>query len=80
MVLFLKARSNLSFSKFGAELGFINGDHRLRLVQLFDPDSQLSSLTLIREHRLNTAASERPPLTLEMLLGEWQGRSSNPLP
>lgn len=64
-----------AFSEFGAELGFINRDRRLRLVQLFNPDSQLSSLTLIREHRLNTAASERPPLTLEMLLGEWQGEA-----
>lgn len=64
-----------AFSEFGAELGFINGARRLRLVQLFDPDSQLSRLTLIREHRLNTAASERPPLTLEMLLGKWQGEA-----
>lgn len=71
------------FSQFGAELGFIDGDacgnaervRRLRLVQLFDTDSNLSRLTLIREHRLNTPASERPPLTIEMLLGEWQGEA-----
>jgi hypothetical protein len=63
------------FSEFGAELGFINGDRRLRLVQLFNTDSHLSSLTLIREHRLKTEVAERPPLTLEMLLGEWQGEA-----
>lgn len=71
------------FSEFGAELGFINGDaygnaervRRLRLVQLFDTDSNLSRLTLIREHRLNTPPSERPFLTVEMLLGEWQGEA-----
>lgn len=63
------------FSEFGAELGFIDGNRRLRLVQLFDTHSNLSRLTLIREHRLNTPASERPPLTVEMLLGEWQGEA-----
>lgn len=61
------------FSEFGAELGFISGDRRLRLVQLFDKDSHLSNLTLIREHRQNTGATERPHLSIEMLLGEWQG-------
>lgn len=63
------------FSQFGAELGFINGNRRLRLVQLFDTDSNLSRLTLIREHRLNTQTLEHPPLTVEMLLGEWQGEA-----
>lgn len=62
------------FSEFGAELGFINGDRRLRLVQLFNTDSHLSSLTLIRE-RSDPEAVEHPPLTLEMLLGEWQGEA-----
>jgi hypothetical protein len=61
------------FSEFGAELGFIWGDRRLRLVQLFDKQSQLSGVTLIREHRLSTAAVERPPLIPEQLVGNWQG-------
>lgn len=61
------------FSEFGAELGFISGDRRLRLVQLFDKDSHLSNLTLIREHRQNTEATERPHLSIEMLQGEWHG-------
>lgn len=63
------------FAEFGAELGFINGDRRLRLVQLFDRDSHLSGLTLIRERRMNSQAPERLPLTLEMLVGNWQGEA-----
>ena len=63
------------FSEFGAELGLIAGNRRLRLVQLFDRESQLSQLTLIREQRAGSDAAERPPLTLEALLGEWQGEA-----
>jgi hypothetical protein len=63
------------FSEFGTEIGFIQGDRRLRLVQLFNKDSHLSSLTLIREHRQNTTAAERPPLSISSLLGEWQGEA-----
>ncbi|WAL60224.1 DUF3598 family protein [Thermocoleostomius sinensis] len=61
------------FSEFGAELGFIQSDRRLRLVQLFDKDGHFSRLTLIREHRQHTPKTERPPLSVEMLLGNWQG-------
>jgi Domain of unknown function (DUF3598) len=63
------------FSEFGAELGFIQGDRRLRLVQLFNKESQLSSFTLIREHQVGTDAVDRPALAVEMLLGEWQGEA-----
>jgi len=63
------------FSDFGAELGLIDGTRRLRLVQLFDKDSQLSRLTLIREKLAGTDSPERPPLTVEQLLGEWQGEA-----
>ncbi|HEY9739325.1 MAG TPA: DUF3598 family protein [Coleofasciculaceae cyanobacterium] len=63
------------FSEFGAELGLIEGNRRLRLVQLFDKDSQLSRLTLIREKLAGTDTPERPVLTLEQLLGEWQGEA-----
>ena len=62
-------------SEFGAELGFIHGDRRLRLVPLFSKDSQLSELTLIREHRQDTVSSERPPLSVRDLLGEWLGEA-----
>lgn len=63
------------FSEFGAELGFICGDRRLRLVQLFDQDGHFSRLTLIREHRQHSPTAERPPLSVEMLLGHWQGEA-----
>jgi Domain of unknown function (DUF3598) len=63
------------FVEFGAELGFIQGDRRLRVVELFDKESQLASFTLIREHRQHTPVAERPPLTVEALLGDWQGEA-----
>lgn len=63
------------FSEFGAEMGFIQGDRRMRLVILYETDGHLSHVTLIREHRQETNASERPPLTLDQLLGEWCGES-----
>lgn len=63
------------FSEFGAELGLIDGNRRLRLVQLFNKESQLSQLTLIREKLTGTDAPERPPLMLEQLIGEWQGEA-----
>lgn len=63
------------FSEFGAELGLIEGKRRLRLVQLFNKESQLTQLTLIREKLADTEVPERPPLTLEQLLGEWEGEA-----
>jgi hypothetical protein len=62
-------------SQFGAEYGFVGQDRRLRLVQLYTPQKEFESLTLIREFRSGTTASERPPLTVESLLGEWQGNA-----
>lgn len=70
------SQGSLQFSpiaEFGAELGFIYGDRRLRLVELFDREGQLSQFSLIREHRQHTPAKERPALTVEQLVGEWQG-------
>ena len=61
------------FSQFGAEYGFVAGDRRLRFVQLYDQDGNLSSLTLIREFRQGSNAQERPNLSLEQLLGTWEG-------
>ncbi|HEY9751759.1 MAG TPA: DUF3598 family protein, partial [Coleofasciculaceae cyanobacterium] len=61
------------FSEFGAEYGFVAENRRLRFVQLYDRQGNLSSLTLIREFRSGTDAGERPPLTVEQLLGQWQG-------
>ena len=63
------------FSEFGAELGLIESDRRLRLVQLYNKDGQLERLTLIREKLAGTNTPERPPLTVEQLLGEWLGEA-----
>lgn len=62
-------------TEFGAELGFLWGEHRLRLVQLFNEDRQLSKLTLIREHLQGKKPADRPPLTVEQLIGQWQGEA-----
>ncbi|WP_414561878.1 MULTISPECIES: DUF3598 family protein [unclassified Anabaena] len=63
------------FTEFGAELGLIHEHRRLRLVQLFDKNSQLDKITLIREHLAGTEPVERPTLQIEDLLGEWQGEA-----
>lgn len=63
------------FSTFGAEFGFILGDRRLRMVQLFDKNSNLDEITLIREFRENSNASENPALSVEQLVGEWEGEA-----
>jgi hypothetical protein len=69
------------FSEFGAELGFIEavngapGNRRLRLVQLFNKNSQLDHITLIREQRAGSQTTEKPALQLKDLLGEWQGEA-----
>ncbi|WP_309728566.1 DUF3598 family protein [Chamaesiphon sp. OTE_75_metabat_556] len=61
------------FAEFGAEYGFVSKNRRSRLVQLFDKQSNFASLTLIREIRSGTAATLRPDLTVEQLLGKWVG-------
>jgi hypothetical protein len=63
------------FSEFGAELGLIHENRRLRLVQLFDKNGQLEQFTLIREHLAGTQATQSTPFTVEALLGEWQGEA-----
>jgi hypothetical protein len=63
------------FSEFGAELGLIHQNERLRLVQLFNKNSQLDKLTLIREHLAPTQRTQRPPLTVDDLIGEWIGEA-----
>lgn len=63
------------FSEFGAELGLINANRRLRLVQLFDQNSQLDRITLIREKLAGTTTPERPQLSVDDLLGTWQGEA-----
>jgi hypothetical protein len=68
------------FAEFGAELGLIEGNRRLRLVQLFDRTSKLERITLIREKLAGTDIPERPALTVAQLLGEWQGEAVSVYP
>lgn len=63
------------FSEFGAEYGFVQGDRRWRCVQLFDTDHNFINLVLIREFRQGTAATEKPPLTVDQLIGKWEGQA-----
>ncbi|MEL6938868.1 MAG: DUF3598 family protein [Cyanobacteria bacterium J06598_1] len=62
------------FSSFGAELGLIAGERRLRLVQLFEKN-ELKPITLIREGLQGNGSAERPPLKFSDLLGTWQGEA-----
>ncbi|NQE35054.1 DUF3598 family protein [Microcoleus asticus] len=63
------------YCECGAEFGFIYNYRRLRFVQLYNTDGNLSNLTLIREKQLDKNVPERPPLTVDDLLGEWQGEA-----
>jgi hypothetical protein len=63
------------FTAFGGEFGFIEGDRRLRLVELFDESGQFSSVSLIRERRDGTESADRPPLTIDDLIGTWDGEA-----
>ena len=63
------------FSECGAEFGFIYNYRRLRFLQLYNTDGNLSTITLIREKQPAQNVPERPPLTVEALLGEWQGEA-----
>ncbi len=68
------------FAEFGAEFGLVHGDRRLRLVQLFDKDLNFQSLTLIREFRAGSQATEGPRLTVDQLVGTWQGNACTAYP
>ena len=68
------------FAEFGAELGLIEGNRRLRLVQLFERTSKLERVTLIREKLAGTDIPQRSTLTVEELLGEWQGEAVSVYP
>jgi Domain of unknown function (DUF3598) len=61
------------FAEFGAEYGFVSGDRRSRLVQLFDNQGCFESQTLIREIRSGTDAKLRPDLKVGQLVGKWEG-------
>jgi Domain of unknown function (DUF3598) len=63
------------YTEFGAELGLIYSDRRLRVVILYDKASQLDRVTFIREHLPHNITPERPALTLNDLLGRWEGEA-----
>lgn len=63
------------FSIFGAEYGYVRRDRRCRLVQLFNKESELESVTLIKEFREGGNGVERENLTIEQLEGEWRGEA-----
>ncbi|NEQ26277.1 MAG: DUF3598 family protein [Microcoleus sp. SIO2G3] len=62
------------FGEFGAELGLIQGKRRLRLVELFQSKVP-SRFTLIREFLRGEPRVERPPLTVDQLVGDWRGEA-----
>ena len=63
------------YSTFGGEFGLNYGDRRLRMVELYNNSSQLEKVVLIREKLPTSKTPERPILTVESLLGEWQGEA-----
>jgi Domain of unknown function (DUF3598) len=62
-------------SPSGSEFAFVHENRRLRLIPQFDVDGQLFRLTLIREQRVGSNATERPALDLAGWLGSWQGEA-----
>lgn len=62
-------------TQFGGEVGFVHRDRRLRMVQLFESDNQLKTITLIREQRVGSQAPEQPPLQVDDLVGTWEGNA-----
>jgi hypothetical protein len=61
------------FSTFAVEQGFLYGDQKARIVQLFDADGKASTITTIQEVRgiYQTPTSLDNPL--EHFLGTWKG-------
>lgn len=68
------------FSQFVVEGGFVAGDRRLRFVQIFNSNGGLDFLTLIPEKRAGSDATFEPALTLDKLLGTWQGEANTQYP
>jgi Domain of unknown function (DUF3598) len=63
------------YSTFGSEFGLNYGDRRLRMVQLYNTSALLERVVLIREKLPSSQTPERPFLTVDSLLGEWQGEA-----
>jgi hypothetical protein len=69
-----------TWGQFGNEFALIVGDRRLRLVQLYRQGTDLTSLTLIRESRAGSYAQASPPLTIDDLIGTWDGEATTLYP
>ncbi|MCT7954650.1 DUF3598 family protein [Laspinema palackyanum] len=67
-------------STFLIEFGFIWGNRRLRAVHQFAVGGEAERFTLVREKRVGAGATENPPLTLEQLLGRWEGSAQTLFP
>ena len=68
------------YSTFGGEFGIVDNDfgdgtRRLRMVELFNSSAKLERVVLIREKLPDSNIPERPVLTVDSLLGEWQGEA-----
>ena len=63
------------YSTFGGEFGLNYGDRRLRMVELYNNSSRLEKVVLIREKLPTSQTLEGAVLTVESLLGEWQGEA-----
>jgi hypothetical protein len=63
------------YSQFGGEFGFCCGDRRLRMVVMYDINSAIDYLVLIREALQNATSPERPTLTVDQLVGTWIGEA-----
>ncbi|RMF28250.1 MAG: DUF3598 family protein [Cyanobacteria bacterium J083] len=61
------------YFNFGGEFGLINGDRRLRLVQLYNQTGKFDRFVLIREKLNQPPTNYQPDLSIEQLIGEWQG-------
>ncbi|WP_036483163.1 DUF3598 family protein [Myxosarcina sp. GI1] len=63
------------YSQFGAEFGLIMGDRRLRTVILYNGLGQLERVVVIREKLPESKTPEQPALTVDSLIGNWQGEA-----
>ena len=69
------------YSTFGGEFGLIDNDfgdgsRRLRMVELYNSSAKLERVVLIREKLPHSNFPERPTLTVDSLLGEWEGEAT----
>ncbi|MDJ0593184.1 MAG: DUF3598 family protein [Pleurocapsa sp. MO_226.B13] len=69
------------YSTFGGEFGLIDNDfgdgsRRLRMVELYNSSAKLERVVLIREKLPHSNVPERATLTVDSLLGEWQGEAT----